>query len=183
MHLLMLIKLLKLAQTFLVSDGNLQRVMNLSPVFEEDSVYKQVFSESRLKADFRHILLCYKIQFRLPRLLEDIRDKGQNKYAFIPKARFLLWSLLCQAVLNDSELDTLAERFGCDMTMSNDFTGHLSHLATSKCRLLISELVSSDKYRDKAAEDNYSFLRANAAFSFCMAVAAEKWKWEHKKLK
>jgi hypothetical protein len=177
------VKLLKLAQTFLVSDGNLQRITNLSQVFEEDNIYKQVFSDSRLKADFRHILLCYKIQLRLPKLLEDIRDKGQNKYAFIPRARFLLWSLLCQAVLNDDELDTLTERFGCDMTMTADFTAHLSYLATSKCRLLISELVSSDKYRDKAAEDNYSFLKTNAAFSFCMNVAMEKWKWDHKKLK
>jgi hypothetical protein len=51
-------------------------------VFEDDRIYNQVFDQSRLKADSRKIVLCYKVQFRLRRLVYDIVDRGANKYAY-----------------------------------------------------------------------------------------------------
>jgi hypothetical protein len=95
------VQMLKLAQTFIVTDGNIGRISEMRRVFEDDRVYNSVFSRERLQADARHILLCYKIERRLRRLAEDIRQKWINKYYFAPRARYLIWELTCQAVLND----------------------------------------------------------------------------------
>ncbi len=176
------IELVKLAQTFLVSDGNIQRLSNMRQVFEDDNVYAQVFNERRLKADSRHIVLCYKVQFRLRKLIGDILYKGCNKYAYAPRARILLWALLCQGILNDDNLLDNAEEFGTNMSISANFTDYLSHLATSRCSFLLSELTKNDKYADKFAEGNFSFLRTKDAYDFCMDVAYKKWKWVQKKL-
>ncbi len=66
------IQLYKLAQTFLVSDGGIDKLSQMHRVFEDDRIYERVFSRARLKAGSRQIVLCYKIQFRLPRLINDI---------------------------------------------------------------------------------------------------------------
>jgi hypothetical protein len=91
--------MLKLTQTFLLTDGQISRVSEMRRVFEDDRLYDQVFRQARLKADSRHILLCYKIQFRLRKLANEIAQKGQSKYWFISRARYLLWALLCQGLL------------------------------------------------------------------------------------
>jgi uncharacterized protein YjgD (DUF1641 family) len=176
------IELVQLAQTFLVTDGNIQRLSNMRQVFEDDNVYSQVFNQSRLKPDSRAIVLCYKTQFRLRRLIKDILDKGYNKYAYAPKARILLWALLCQGILNDGNLQDNSENFGTNMSIPADFTDYLSGIATKNCRFLLSELIANEKYQDKFNEGNFSFLRTNHAYEFCMEVAYKKWKWVQKKL-
>lgn len=80
------IALLRLTQTFLVSDGQIDRLSRIREVFEDDRVFKQVFHDGRLKADLRHVVLCYKIQFRLRKLLSEIADKGPNKYWYINRS-------------------------------------------------------------------------------------------------
>jgi hypothetical protein len=135
-----------------------------------------------LKADARKIVLCYKTQFKLRRLINDILDRGYNKYAYAPKARILLWALLCQGILNDENVEYYAESFGQNMTVPAHFADYLSGLATKHCRLLLSELTKNDKYADKFNEGNFSFLRANHAYESCMEVAYKKWKWVQKKL-
>jgi hypothetical protein len=59
------IELLKLTQTFLVVDGEIDKTAWMRRVFEDDRIYDQVFNQNRLTADSRKILLCYKVQFRL----------------------------------------------------------------------------------------------------------------------
>jgi hypothetical protein len=176
------IELVKLAQTFMVTDGNISQLSNMRQVFEDDNYYSKVFNDSRLKADARKIVLCYKTQFKLRRLINDILDRGYNKYAYAPKARILLWALLCQGILNDESVEYYAESFGQNMTIPADFTDYLSGLATKHCRLLLSELTKNDKYADKFNEGNFSFLRANHAYDYCMEIAYKKWKWVQKKL-
>lgn len=176
------LELLKMTQTFLITEGNIQRIANMRQIFEEENLYNNVFSENRLKADCRYIVLCYKIHMRLRKLLGDIMDKGYNKYAYLPKARHLLWALLCQAVLNDDKLEELAAQFGTNMITSNAYIDYLSNLATTRCRFLLSELTNQEKYSSKINEGNFSFLRTNAAFEFCMETAKNKWNWTHKKL-
>jgi hypothetical protein len=177
------VELVRLAQTFLVTDGNIQRLSNMRQVFEDDNVYAQVFNESRLRADSRTIILCYKTQFRLPRLINAILDRGYNKYAYAPKARILLWALLCQGILNDDGLMGNAEYCGTNMSIPTDFTDYLSNLATNRCRYLLSELTKNDKYSEKFIQGNFSFLRTNHAYDCCMEIAYKKWKWVQKKLK
>jgi hypothetical protein len=53
---------------------------------------------------------------------------------------------------------------------------------SSRVRLLLSNLMTSPAYKDKAADGNYSFLRTDAAFEKCMESAYSRWGWVHKKL-
>ena len=175
------IKLLKLAQTFLASEGELKLLGIMRDVFEEDELYEKVFNPTRLKADFRHIVLCYKIQFRLNRLIKEIVDKGPTKYWYLKKARNLLWALLCQAVLNDDKKEELAENYGSLMVMSTDLTDFLADLSSRRCRPLIALL--EEKNREKIEAGDVTFLNKDTALTFCMGEAAGKWGWRKKGLR
>lgn len=177
------VELKRLAQTFLVSDGDIDKFLRFREVFEDDRIYDQVFSESRLKADARQIILCYKVQFRLRRLLRDILEKGANKYEYMSRARSLLWALLCQGMLNDSKLEARAEEFGKSLSTEAQFTDWASTLATTRCRFIIGEVVQDKLYADKAADGNFSFLRTNAVYKRCMQIAYKRWKWVERRLK
>lgn len=176
------IQMLKLTQTFLLTDGLISRVSEMRRVFEDDRLYDQAFRPARLRADSRHIVLCYKVQKRLRKLANEIEQKGQNKYWFISRSRYLLWALICQGLLNHQELEVLAESHGSDLSIPADYTEVLSWLATSRVRLLLSEIMADRDYADKVAEGNLSFLRTDRAFEKCMDIAHRKWRWVHKKL-
>jgi hypothetical protein len=177
------IELTRLARTFLVSDGEIDKLTRFREVFEDDRVYEKVFNENRLKADARKIVLCYKVQFRLRRLVNDIVEKGANKYAYVQRARNLLWALLCQAILNDSRLEERAEEFGRGLSLEAQYTDWLSGLATTRCRFILSDLVADKAYAPKADEGNFSFMRTNAAYRRSMEIAYKRWKWVEKRLK
>jgi len=177
------IELLKLTQTFLVVDGEIDKTGWMRRVFEDDRIYDQVFNQNRLKADSRKILLCYKVQFRLRRLMDDILEKGPNKYGYLNRARPLLWALICQGILNDKELERYAEDFGQDMKMPADFSQYLSWLATARCRQLVSDLTGYKDNIEKIAEGKFSFLRTNASYKQCMTFAYKRWKWVEKGFK
>jgi hypothetical protein len=177
------IEMLKLTQTFLVVDGEIDKTAWMRRVFEDDRIYDQVFNQNRLRSDSRKILLCYKVQFKLRRLMDDILDKGPNKYGYLTRARPLLWALICQGVLNDKELERYADDYGQDMTMPADFTQYLSWLATARCRQLVSDLTDYKDNVEKIAEGKFSFLRTNASYKQCMAFAYKRWKWVEKGLK
>ena len=176
------LQMLKLTQTFLLTDGNLSRISEIRRVFEDEKVYNQVFRPARLKADSRRIVLCYKVQLRLSKLAREIEQKGQNKYAFIHRSRYLLWALMCQGLLNHSDIEALAQKFGRSMTLPVDFSEVLSQLATTRVRLLLGALMDAPEYKQKVAEGNLSFLRTDIAFEKCMETAYKKWHWLHKKL-
>jgi len=177
------VELTRLARTFLASDGDIDKLTRFREVFEDDRIYNQVFDWSRLKADSRKIVLCYKVQFRLRRLVNDIVDKGANKYAYVQRARNLLWALLCQAILNDAKLEQRAEDFGRGLSLEAQYTDWLSSLATTRCRFILSDLVADKTYAPKAAEGNFSFMRTNAAYKRSMEIAYNRWKWVEKRLK
>jgi hypothetical protein len=176
------LQMLKLTQTFLLTDGNLSRISEIRRVFEDEKVYNQVFRPTRLKADSRRIVLCYKVQLRLSKLAREIEQKGQNKYAFIHRSRYLLWALMCQGLLNHTDIEALAQKFGRSMTLPVDFSEVLSQLATTRVRLLLGALMDAPEYKQKVAEGNLSFLRTDIAFEKCMEIAYKKWHWLHKKL-
>jgi hypothetical protein len=176
------IQMLKLTQTFLLTDGLISRLSEMRRVFEDDKLYEQVFRQSRLKADSRHILLCYKVQFRLRKLASEIEQKGQNKYWFVSRARYLLWALLCQGLLNNEKIETLSDAHGTSMTVPADYTELLTWLATARVRPLLSDLMHDRDYAQKVEEQNLSFLRTDRAFEKCMENAYKKWRWIHLKL-
>ena len=106
------IELRRSMATFRASDGDVDKMNKLGEVFETDKSYTQVFNEDRLRADTRQILLCYKINFRLNKLIQEIESRGASRYFFARKARNLVWALVCQGMLNDKQLEDYAERFG-----------------------------------------------------------------------
>src|SRR5262249_20785297 len=95
------IQIKRLAQTFLASQGEIDRISRLTEVFENDKSYQQTFRDTYLTSDTRRIVVAYKIHFRLNRIVREIVEKGAQKYAFLHRARNLVWALLIQAVLND----------------------------------------------------------------------------------
>ncbi len=176
------IKLLRLTQTYLLTDGQIARMAEMRKVFEEDRIYEQVFRASRLKADARLVLLCYKIQFNLRKYTQEIEQKGHTKYAFVHRARNLLWALLCQAMLNMEDLEAFAEQHGRSLTVAADFKERLSTLATTRVRVLLGDLMQDAEYAAKIQEGSFSFLRSDKVFERCMQMAWESWSWAHKKL-
>ena len=177
------IELLKLTQTILVSDGEIDKTSWMRKVFEDNKIYEQVFNDNRLRADPRKILLCYKVQFSLRRLMNDLVEKGPSKYGYLSRARPLLWGLLCQGILNDPDINKIAEDFGKDMTMPADFRDYLSTLSTTRCRFLISDLAKEKDNADKIIEGKFSFLRTNASYKRCMDAAHKRWRWTEKRLR
>jgi hypothetical protein len=176
------VEMLKLAQTFLASDGELDKMSRLQEVFEEEKDYEKVFSAERLQADSKKIILCYKAHYRLTRLIREIMEKGEKKYAYMRKARNLLWALLCQGILNDEHVSEYAGRFGRTLAIENDYVEWLARIASTKARFLISGAVEKEPYAAKAADERYSFLRTKALYDLCMDQAKKKFGWAAKRL-
>ena len=76
------INIKKLAQTFLALQGEIDRISRLTDVFENETTYLKTFKKEYLKVDSRKIILTYKIQYRLNRIIQEIINKGWNKYYF-----------------------------------------------------------------------------------------------------
>jgi len=177
------VELVRLAQTFLVTDGEIVKLSRMNEVFENDKQYDQVFSPSRLTADFRAICLCYKVQFKLRLLVNAIVERGQNKYAYMPRARPLLWALMCQAMLNDPDFDHYAESYGDNLRHLQPLMDWWNGLAANACRLIIKDLVALPENADYVKDGNFSFLRSNATFKRAMEIAHRKYRWTHTRLK
>lgn len=175
-------QMLKLTQTFLLSDGQISRISEMRRVFEDERTYDQVFRQGRLRADSRHIVLCYKIERKLRLLTKSIEEKGQEKYWFVSRARSLLWALLCQGILNHVELESIARNYGSSLIVPAGFTELLTLIATTRVRPLLASLMQDPDYKAKVDEGNLGFLRSDRAFEKCMSLAYEKWGWVHKKL-
>ena len=171
------IELRRLASTFLISDGEIDRASRLPEVFEDDKSYAQVFRNSRLSADAGDILLCYKIQFRLQRLINEILDRGSQKYAFAQRARNLIWALLYQGMRHDKSYLEIREQFGSLLTIEAAFSQWLQGIASTRVRPLLADLVQDPTYKQKLADGRFDFLRTKAVFDFCMERAYKRWKW------
>jgi hypothetical protein len=176
------VELLRLAQTFLAVDGDLEQMSRLQEVFEDDTAYREVFHPSRLEADARAILLCYKIHLRLPRVIREIQERGEKKWAYLRRARNLVWALLAQAVLNDPDLEGLKERYGKRLGVEPGFTELLNRLASTRVRLAIAAAVEEGPWAAALAEERYGFLRTNAVYNACFKVGHDRWGWTRRTL-
>ena len=177
------IELIRLTKTLLAIDGYVDRMSNMREAFENDNIYEQIFNEKRLQSDARKILLCYKLQFRLNRLVQAILEKGAAKYAFMNRARNLLWALLCQAMLNDKDLEWYCEEYGRGLVVEANYAEWLTALSTTRARVIIADVIKTSPYAENVKEENYSFLRTQAVFKKCMDIAHERWGWVKKGLK
>lgn len=171
------IEIRRLAQTFLAVQGELDRMSRLTEVFDAQKQYEECFRTAYLKADLRKVVLCYKIQFRIKRMLEEIREKGGTKYGFVDKARNLTWALLAQGLLNDEDLGEFAEDWGKDLTFDANFGDELKRIASTRVRLIYSELLKDEHIVEQIEEERYGFLRTKSIFQQCMDIAYKKWDW------
>jgi hypothetical protein len=176
------LELIRLAKTFIISDGELEHLNKFRNVFEDEAIYNGVFSRARINVDPRQIVLCYKAQFRLRRLVNDIVECGVAKYAQLPKASNLVWALLCQGILNDESLDTHAETYGQKLTLENPFIEWLSGVATSRVRFILSDLLDDKQFASKADAGSFNFMRTNAAYRRAMELAGKRYGWVAKSL-
>jgi hypothetical protein len=176
------IEIRRLAQTFLAVQGEIDKMSRMPDVFEDEKVYRSTFRESYLSASTRRIVLAYKIQYRLNRLIREITEKGEKKYAYLNRCRNLVWGLLVQALLNDSKLSTFEEQYGQSLAVEADFAERLKQLASTRVRFIISETLKDERSRALLNEERYSFLRTKAMFDRCMNTAYEKYKWTKRPL-
>ena len=177
------LELVTLAKTYLASDGKISSISSMRHVFENDELYSDIFNERRLSTDSKKIVMCYKIQFRLRKLANEIIAKGADRYHFMMRARNLLWALLCQAVLNDQKIREYSEEFGIDLRVQDDYSSYLKEMATSRCRPMIGALIDLEENREKVAAGKWSFLSQNKAYKYCMQIAKDRWDWEDVRLK
>ena len=161
----------------------MDKASRLPEIFDDDKAYSSVFGKFRLTADSRKILLCYKVQFRLRKLTEEIVSKGTRKYEFARRARNLTWALVCQGMLNGSEGEEYLESYGTNMSVEAGFMAWMRAIAVNKVRLLLGDLVAIDQYHQRMEEERYDFLRTRAAYDVCMQRAYKRWKWVGQKLR
>jgi AIPR protein len=172
----------RLAMTFLAVQGEVGNMSGLGEVFESDQLYSNTFRESYLRSDARKIVLCYKIQFRLGRIIREILERGYQKYEFLGRARNLIWALLIQGILNDPKLENFCEWYGETLTDELDYSDILKRLASKKIRMIIRELLKNKDFADLVAEEKYGFLRRKSTFQTCMQIAGRRFAWQKKSL-
>ncbi len=177
------IELMKLARTYLAVEGDLSKLTHIQDVFEDDETYKELFGEHRLRADFRLVILCYKAHFHINAIAREIAEKGPTLYSFVHRTREIIGGLVCQGLLNDGELEDIADTYGRDMIQRHAFNEKLRTIASTRVRFLLKHLLDSADYADKVLEGNYSFMKTNPAFSAAMARARQQWGWERKLLR
>lgn len=176
------IQIRKLAQTFLAVQGEIEKISRLTDLFESDSMYQNTFRPSYLKTDARLILMLYKIQYRLPSIIKEIKDRGQNKYAYINRARNLIWSLLAQGILNEPRLDDMVPKYGTSITMENDFAEYLKDMASRRIRPIISEISEIPQYAELIEKNSFAFFRTRAIYNKAMEIARHRYEWIRKGL-
>lgn len=178
------IKLLLLASTYLAADGRIDKMSHLREVFESDRIYDEVFNDSRLRANPRYVLLCYKTHRVIAKLLEQFGEKTDTRYAFLYRARNLIWALLCQSFLNDKrQRDRAADEFGWDLVVGREFRELMERYARAKVRPILNALVSEEPYASYRAAEKYGFLSTRAIFDRAMEMAKEKYGWRHRSLR
>lgn len=172
------IQIKKLGQTFLAVQGEIDKIARLREVFEDEKRYTSTFKEKYLKTDAKKIVLIYKIHFRLGVVTNTIQQNSAEKYyELFNKSKNLIWSLLIQAMLNDSNLDSWIQTYGASLTVEANFTDILKNLADKKVRLILQEIWKDEKYQKNIQEQNYLFLRNKSTFEHGMKIASDKYNW------
>jgi len=172
------VEIKRLAQTFLAAQGELDKISSLPTVFDSDEIYKQTFRESYLQSDVRRILLAYKIQLNLSRIVGEIQGKGAEKnYEYFRRARNLVWALLIQAVLNDPNLGALLDEYGCTPNMESDYKEVLKALASKKVRYILQDLAKIGDNQKDINEGRFNFLRSKTTYKHCLDAAYQRFGW------
>jgi len=141
-----------------------------------------VFNEKRLKVDVRKVVLCYKVQFKMSKVVNNILAVGPNKYAFIHRGKGLLWGLACQSLLNDASLASQLEEFGRDMSFKAAYYD-LIHGSSVQIRQILKNLLKDPKYKALVQNESYGFLAQSNTFEKAMEIAEKTYSWHKQYLR
>lgn len=178
------IRIRPLAQTFLATQGEVDKISRLTEVFENQKLYEKTFRHEYLRADTRKIVLAYKVQYFVTGVVKFLEDSSSPAPSYlkniVSKARNLVWALLIQGILNDSNLDGYVEAYGTGLTRETSFREILKQIARTRIVPIMREVLRVSSYQERIHKDKLEFLRTNDMYSRCMNVAAEKYGWKKK---
>jgi hypothetical protein len=172
------IEIRKFAQTLLAMQGQVDRISEMKEVFENETWYSDTFKERYLEVDPRKFVLLYKIQFRLPTLIREIRNVGSEKYGYISKAKNLLWCLSLSGLMNDSKFGKYVEHYGNSTGIEAGISDLLKTMAKSKLSYILSETFDKNKYQTSIGQGKTSFLSSKAMLKDCLETARARFGWE-----
>lgn len=173
------IEIRKFAQTLLAMQSQIDRISEMKEVFENEAWYADTFKDRYLEVDPRKFVLVYKVQFRLPSVLREIRNTGGAKYGYVSsKARNLIWCLSLQGLMNDPRFAKFVEHYGNSTGIEAGITEILKTMATSRLRHILSDAFEDRKFQGNIAEGKVSFLGSKTALNKCMEKAKERFGWE-----
>ena len=172
------IKIKQLAQTFLGLNGEVDNFSRLRDVFESDKIYKRIFNEKCLDYDSKTIVLGVKALLLLNPVVRDMVELIAEKYKPALKAsRNLIYALLIQGILNDSDLDKNKQRYGQGLTKEIDYKEYLKRIGTRKLLKIIRTMFKSNDYAKRIENENYTFLRTKEAYNRAMSIACDLYGW------
>jgi|JI8StandDraft_1071087.scaffolds.fasta_scaffold51861_3 hypothetical protein len=174
------ISIKKLAQTLLALQGEIDKLPRLKEVFENENHYQSMFKRKYLESNSKKILLVYKIQARIGKVIETIIEAAPNKFFYLKRAKNLIWALLIQGILNDKRVDQWIEEYGSRLSIEANFGEICKEIAIKKIKPLISDLVSESKHSKSIEEEKFTFLKSKSSFDTCLKNAKEKFSWDKK---
>ena len=160
------IHMLKLTQTFLLTDGNISRASSMRAVFEDDRAYENVFRRTRLRADARHILLCYKVQFRLRKLIGDIMERGEQVRLHLTRPESVVGAPR-GGLLNHEDIEVIAGEMAgrSRFRMSTWATTYLATLACACCSLTCSRIGTTSRRSRRESQFRAPIKRSTRRWS------------------
>ena len=172
------IKIKQLAQTFLGLNGEVDNFSRLRDVFESDKIYKKIFNEKCLNYDSKTIVLGVKALLLLNPVMRDMIELTAEKYKPALKAsRNLIYALLIQGVLNDSDLDKNKQRFGRGLIKEVDYKEYLKKIGTRKILKIMRTMFKYDDYAKRIVNEKYTFLRTKESYNRAMSIACDLYGW------
>ena len=173
------IEIRKFVQTLLAMQCQIDRISETKEVFENELWYTDAFKERYLEVDPRKFVLLYKVQFRLPSVIREIKNAGGTRFGYVSsKARNLLWCLSLQGLLNDPKFARYVEYYGNSTGIEAGITDILKTMAVTKIRDILNDTFEDRKFQNSISEGKVSFLGSKKALNSCLATAKERLGWE-----
>lgn len=172
------IQIRRLAHTFLASQGEIDKFSRISDVFEIEKLYRDTFREAYLSVDPHRILLAYKIQVPLGKVVRNVIEGAAARFELLRRAKNLIWALLIQAIWNHPKFQQHVEAYGQSMVIEYPFVELLNSLASQRVKPIIAEALKRPNYQAKVENADFGFLRTNPFYRECMDIASDKYGWK-----
>jgi hypothetical protein len=170
----------RLGETFAVTDGKLERARNMNQLFDSDQQYAETFHEGRTTEELGKVVLCYKCRTYCHNTLA--RELAVGRAAFVDRAKLLLWALVCQGLLNQTDLPNLVDQFGGDLRMPEGFRERLLKIARRQVKPTLLWLVQQHEFSESYKQERYDFLRGDKAFNHSIGHALHEYGWRQTRL-